>query len=108
MRLLMVINKLKDAIRALPDLLFYVDEALFFKGVRTYGIDKRVLSARIREKAHLIEKDIYIIGKPRFKHLKRELEALIDLWKDKFPKDDDPTVRWSLEILDLYEKLFGE
>jgi hypothetical protein len=107
-RLLMVIDKLKNAIRALPDLLSYVDEAIFFKDIRMYVIDKEVLSARMREKAHNMEKDISINGKPTFKHLKRELEALIASWKDKFPKDDDPTVRWSLEILDLYEKLFGE
>ena len=107
-RLLTAMAKLRDAALAFPDILYYVDEAIFLKKTRSNGLDKRLLSARIRHKAHVMEQDIYIVGKPRFKFFKNELESLLNLWKTEFPEDDDPTVCWSMKILESYKKRFGE
>lgn len=107
-RLNLKLQTMKNVIKALPDLLFYVNEALFFKKMKrviTYDVDIDLLGARMRELAHILEKDIYILGKPRFKHLENELSIIIRIWQRRFSKNDS-TYQWALHILKSYKEVF--
>jgi hypothetical protein len=99
---------LRKALAALPDILLFADEALFLKSIRTDQMnsqDEQLLGARMREIAHVLEKDLYIHKDGRFSDRRRGLRDMIAVWRERFPPDETTFV-WCVSILKMHEKEF--
>jgi len=70
-------------------------------------MDYDLLGAKMRETAHVLDKDLYFEDRPRSIAQRRKLERIIAVWKKKYPQDEI-TFRWAVKTLDSHYRKWGK
>jgi len=70
-------------------------------------MDYDLLGAKMRETAHLLQKDLDFEDKPRYMSQRNKLKKIIKIWKEKFPQEEI-TFKWAQKILNLHHEKWEE
>lgn len=105
---------LEKLLKALPfsgkvsELLPYYYEAKFFNFAKKFKQDKNLLGARIRKKAHLLDKDLTVFDGICHASAEKKLEELIEEWNAQNFGNNDASIKWAERILEKHKITSGK